>query len=148
MKKLKKSVVRLILAMVVLIGVYYFDLIDISDQNSPVEVSIDADYYLEFPMDRYPETGAHIRDAIQTGHSSICTIDREGAEGNRAKSLSGIPTKKGFDRDEWPMAMCKEGGDGAHIEYISPGDNRGAGSWVGNQLENYPNGSRVEFIFP
>lgn len=45
------------------------------------------------------------------------------------------------------MAMCVEGGDGASIEYIDPSDNRGAGSWVGNQLEEYPDGTRVEFIF-
>ena len=35
------------------------------------------------------------------------------------------------------MAMCAEGGSGADIEYISPSDNRGAGSWVSNQLERY-----------
>ncbi len=43
------------------------------------------------------------------------------------------------------MAMCKEGGKGAHIEYISPADNRGAGSWVGNKLDKYPDGTRVKF---
>jgi len=39
----------------------------------------------------------------------------------------------------------KEGGKGAHIEYISPADNRGAGSWVGNKLDKYPDGTRVKF---
>lgn len=63
-------------------------------------------------------------------------------EGNYRYSIS---IKKGYDRDEWPMAMCKEGGKGAHIEYISPADNRGAGSWVGNKLDKYPDGTRVKF---
>ncbi|MDR6717638.1 hypothetical protein J2X75_002146 [Paenibacillus sp. 2003] len=45
------------------------------------------------------------------------------------------------------MEMCAEGGEGEDIEYISPSDNRGAGSLVGNQLEEYPDGTLVEFIF-
>lgn len=102
---------------------------------------------LEFPADRYPKTAAHIRNAIDKGESAVCTIDRDGAEENREDSLRGIPTKKGFDRDEWPMAMCEEGGTGADIQYIPPSDNRGAGSWVGNALEDYPDGTQVEFTF-
>ncbi|WP_342417975.1 NucA/NucB deoxyribonuclease domain-containing protein [Paenibacillus sp. FSL R10-2782] len=105
-----------------------------------------AEYTLNFPTSRYPETGAHIKDAIATGHSSVCTIDRDGAEENRRESLKGYPTKKGYDRDEWPMAMCAEGGAGADIRYISPSDNRGAGSWVSHQVEDYPDGTRVKFI--
>lgn len=102
---------------------------------------------LIFPADRYPETAKHIQDAIAKGESATCTINREQAEDNRKESLKGIPTKKGYDRDEWPMAMCNEGGKGADIEYITPKDNRGAGSWVGNQLEDYADGTRVEFMF-
>lgn len=45
------------------------------------------------------------------------------------------------------MAMCDEGGAGADIEYITPSDNRGAGSWVGNQLEDFADGTKVEFMF-
>ncbi|WP_436449008.1 NucA/NucB deoxyribonuclease domain-containing protein [Paenibacillus sp. BT-177] len=105
-----------------------------------------AGYTLEFPSSRYPETGAHIRDAIAAGHSAVCTIDRDGAEENRKESLKGYPTKKGYDRDEWPMAMCAEGGAGADIRYITPSDNRGAGSWVSHQLDKYADGTKVRFI--
>ncbi|MBY7736700.1 NucA/NucB deoxyribonuclease domain-containing protein [Paenibacillus sp. P2(2022)] len=103
-------------------------------------------YTLEFPSSRYPETGAHIRDAIAAGHSAVCTIDRDGAEENRRESLKGYPTKKGYDRDEWPMGMCAEGGAGADIRYITPSDNRGAGSWVSHQLDKYADGTMVRFI--
>lgn len=103
---------------------------------------------LHFPADRYPETALHIKEAIAAGESSICTVDRDGAEENRKESLKGVPTKTGYDRDEWPMAMCAEGGAGADIKYIAPSDNRGAGSWVSNQLEQYPNGTRVQFVVP
>ncbi|MNW45477.1 Sporulation-specific extracellular nuclease precursor [compost metagenome] len=114
----------------------------------PVSRSVQAatGYTLEFPSSRYPETGAHIRDAIAAGHSAVCTIDRDGAEENRKESLKGYPTKKGYDRDEWPMAMCAEGGVGADIRYITPSDNRGAGSWVSHQLDEYANGTKVRFI--
>lgn len=104
-----------------------------------------SDVTLQFPSDRYPETGNHIKEAIAKGHSAICTIDRNGVDERRKQSLANTPTKKNFDRDEWPMAMCKEGGTGADIRYIKPSDNRGAGSWIGNQLDNYPNGTRVAF---
>lgn len=101
---------------------------------------------LVFPKERYPETGAHIKSAIEHGESNICTIERDGADHNRDLSLKGVPTKKGYDRDEWPMAMCAEGGAGADIMYVTPADNRGAGSWISNQLEKYPDGTRVEII--
>lgn len=104
------------------------------------------DIVLKFPADRYPETGAHIQDAIKKGHSEICTLDREGAEENREKSLQGIPTREGYDRDEWPMALCREGGKEAHIAYIDPSDNRGAGSWVSHEVEQYKDGTRVKFV--
>ncbi|MBR2565430.1 MAG: DNA-entry nuclease [Paenibacillus sp.] len=118
------------------------------DIPSPFKVTDNSgiDYTITFPADRYPETASHIRRAIQAGHSDVCTIDRKGAEENRERSLRGVPIKKGKDRDEWPMAMCAEGGEGADIQYITPKDNRGAGSWVGNQLSTYPDGTRVRFV--
>lgn len=104
------------------------------------------DVILEFPADKYPTVAAHIASAILAGESSVCTIDRSGAEKRREASLAGIPTKDGYDRDEWPMAMCKEGGVGASVVYVDPAENRSAGSWVGNQLEKYPDGTRVKFV--
>lgn len=103
------------------------------------------DVVLEFPADKYPETAAHIKNAIANGESSICTVDRSGADANRDESLKGIPTKDGYDRDEWPMAMCQEGGLGADVAYVESSDNRGSGSWVGNQLDDYPDGTKVLF---
>nr|WP_308314740.1 NucA/NucB deoxyribonuclease domain-containing protein [Bacillus sp. V3-13] len=114
--------------------------------NAQAASSYDAT--VTFPSSRYPYTADHIRDAIAAGHSSVCTIDRAGADQNREESLRGIPTKKGYDRDEWPMAMCEEGGAGADVRYVPSSDNRGAGAWVGNQLSKYPDGTRVKFYVP
>lgn len=54
------------------------------------------DQVLEFPKDRYPETGKHITDAIKEGHSEVCTIDRGGAADRRKLSLAPYPSKKGM----------------------------------------------------
>ena len=104
------------------------------------------DVKLIFPADRYPETADHIQDAIAKGESPICTIDRSGSVAHREASLAGIPTRQGYDRDEWPMAMCAEGGAGADIRYVTPSDNRGAGSWIGGQLNDYADGTRVWIV--
>nr|WP_229525599.1 hypothetical protein [Paenibacillus farraposensis] len=101
---------------------------------------------LVFPSDKYPETAQHIKEAIAAGKSPACTIDREGAEHNRELSLKDVPTRKGKAPDEWPMAMCAEGGVGADIKYISPKDSRGAESWVSDQLYVFKDGTRIEFV--
>ncbi|MDA2487102.1 MULTISPECIES: DNA-entry nuclease [Bacillus cereus group] len=141
MKQLKGIIISIIAILSILVAVYE---VFVPEETS-VKKTNTYDQVLEFPKERYPETGKHITDAIKEGHSEVCTIDRGGAADRRKLSLAPYPSKKGYDRDEWPMAMCKEGGKGAHIEYISPADNRGAGSWVGNKLDKYPDGTRVKF---
>ncbi|ATO30290.1 sporulation protein [Bacillus atrophaeus] len=118
---------------------------DFFSENQKASEDKEYDETISFPSDRYPETAKHIQDAINEGESDVCTIDRDGAEERREQSLKDVAVKTGYDRDEWPMAMCKEGGEGASVEYIAPSDNRGAGSWVGHQLTDYPDGTKVLF---
>jgi len=121
----------------------------IQDENNEQYTQTEPDdyeYILIFPSNKYPETALHIKGAIEQGYSDVCTINREGAEANRKLSLAGIDAVSGYDRDEWPMAMCEEGGKGASVAYIDPSDNRGAGSWVGRQLSAYENGTKILFI--
>ncbi|OHL30561.1 hypothetical protein A7S98_22645 [Salmonella enterica subsp. enterica serovar Braenderup] len=106
----------------------------------------DYDFELRISKKEYPETAQHIEDAINSGKADVVTIDRDNSAANRAKSLKGIPTKPGKDRDEWPMAMFKEGGTGADVEYISPSDNRGAGSSIGHALDGVRNGAKLKII--
>ncbi|MFD1952726.1 DNA-entry nuclease [Paenibacillus thailandensis] len=140
-----KTMISVLSAAVIAFAVYLFPTVK-ERLDPPGNTDPKADVTIRFPADRYPETGEHIREAIDSGESAVCTIDREGAEENRKESLEGIPTRKGYDRDEWPMAMCAEGGAGADVAYIDPSDNRGAGSWVGNRLEQYPDGTTVLFV--
>lgn len=102
------------------------------------------DYKLRLKRSEYPETFGHIDGAIKKGHPYIVTIQRDTAKLNRKLSLKDVKTKKGKDRDEWPMAMFKEGGSGASVKYIDPSDNRGAGSSIGNVLSDLPNGTRIK----
>ena len=51
-----------------------------------------------------------------------------------------------LDRDEFPMAMFKEGGKGASVRYIDPSDNRGAGSSIAHALSGYDDGTRVKIV--
>lgn len=139
----QRKLLSLITALLIVAGFLLFKLVP--EETTPVNNG-GIVHTIVFPSDRYPETAKHIKEAIASGESAICTIDRDGADENRKESLKGIPTKRGYDRDEWPMAMCAEGGTGAHIEYISPSDNRGAGSWISNQLEDFPDGTKVEIV--
>ncbi|WP_052154138.1 hypothetical protein [Thermoactinomyces daqus] len=83
--------------------------------TNPIQSYSDYDVVLYFPLDHYPETGDHIRDAIVAGHPDICTIDRDGADERRDESLAHYPPIDGYDRDEWPMEMCLESGTGADV---------------------------------
>jgi len=101
--------------------------------DDPVHVSL--------PKNRYPETSAHIQEAVDNGQPSLLHLARDMADVNRDASLAGYPTIPGLDRDEYPMAFTREGGAGADIKYIDPSDNRGAGSFIAQQLRDYPNGT-------
>ena len=93
---------------------------------------------------RQPQSAAHIEEAQAKGLPSILTVNRGGATQNRAESLRGIPPRAGFDRDEYPPAVFKEGGKGASVKYIAPGDNRSGGATIGNQLRDVEDGEQVE----
>ncbi|MBG9771223.1 sporulation protein [Bacillus vallismortis] len=141
------DIIKTILLVIVVIAAAAVGLIkgDFFSADQKTSQTNEYDETIALPSDRYPETAKHIEDAINEGYSDVCTIDRDGAEERREQSLKDVPPKTGYDRDEWPMAMCKEGGEGASVEYISPADNRGAGSWVGHQLTDYPDGTKVLF---
>ncbi len=99
---------------------------------------------VQLDRSRYPETCAHIEDAINNGQPSVLTKDSDPVRNylRRTAAVQGYPTLPSLDRDEYPMAMTLEGGAGADIRYISRGDNRGAGASIRSQLDPYPNGTQ------
>ncbi|WP_088104232.1 NucA/NucB deoxyribonuclease domain-containing protein [Halalkalibacter urbisdiaboli] len=92
---------------------------------------------------KYPESAQHIEDAIKNGQPNTLTINRGGAKSNRRDSLKGHKKVQSKDLDEYPPAMFNEGGSGASVRPISPSDNRGAGSSMGHQLRQYPDGTKI-----
>lgn len=72
--------------------------------------SQDVAQVIEFPSNKYPETAAHIKDAIANGKTDICTIDRDGAAERRKQSLANVPTKKDMIgmNTLWPFARKVE----------------------------------------
>ncbi len=116
-------------------------------RNVPVTVYIDPD--------EYPEAAQHIQEAqsgtswrgdqqIQETQPSILTVDRPGADANRSAALRGIPTKPGYDRDEYPPAMFDEGGASASVKYVNVHDNRGSGRRIQQQTADLDDGDTVK----
>ncbi|KAI0521500.1 nuclease [Xylaria bambusicola] len=82
----------------------------------------------------YDPAGAPARRSQSTGrHPSqrellqLATEELGGATGTTGQ----------LDRDEYPPAIALEGGSGAIVTYIEAGDNRRAGSLMGQQFANY-----------
>jgi filamentous hemagglutinin len=92
---------------------------------------------------RYPQSARHIDDAQAAGQPAELTIDRAGAAARRREATSGTQRQSGLDRDEYPPAMMREGGQGSSVRLINPGDNRGAGACIGAQCRTLPDGTRV-----
>ena len=105
-----------------------------------------ADYKITLSREKYPESAKHIEDAIKNGQPRELTINRSGAKSNIKASLKGISKVSGKDLDEYPFAMCKEGGKGTHVRAIKRSDNRGSGSFIGHKLRGLPDGATFEII--
>lgn len=102
-----------------------------------------------------PQTLRHVQDAIAKGYPAVLTIDRAGADDNREQSLAGIATKDGFQRDEYPPAMSKEGGVAeigpmkgkrADVRLIPSADNSSSGASMGVKLRQYCDGQKFRII--
>ena len=91
-------------------------------------------------LSKYPNIADHVRDAIAAGQPVILHIDRKHADEHRAESTDDLPTKRGYDRDEYPPAMSREGGESADVRHVKSSENRAAGASMGGQLRGYCNG--------
>jgi hypothetical protein len=101
---------------------------------------------LEFSAARYPNIREHYVHAVARGWPRIMVIDREGADGRRDRLLRGIPTKAGYDRDEAPAAVLREGWL-ADVEYVPSSENRRQGASLGAQIRPFCNGVRVRYVW-
>jgi len=97
---------------------------------------------------RYPKTADHIDDAARAGQPRRLTLERDGADERREEATAGTQSKPGYDKDEYPPALSRQGGKGADVRLVPSSDNRGAGASMGNQLRRYCDGQRFRLATP
>jgi hypothetical protein len=107
---------------------------------------------------RYPNIRSHALGAIRRGWPTVLVVNRPGASARRERLLRGIPTRPGFDRDEYPPAVGRGRGPGltrgvhpigwmADVRYVPSAENRSHGSSLGSKLRRYCNGTRFRYVF-
>lgn len=94
---------------------------------------------------RTPAAVDDVRRAVAAGQPWLLHIDRPHEDVHRRTSLRGLPTRPGYDRDEYPPAVSAEGGAGAVVRLIPSGDNRSAGGKMGHVLGPYCDGQAFVF---
>jgi hypothetical protein len=113
---------------------------------------------IAFSAGRYPTIRRHVLDAVGAGWPRTLVINRSGADARRDQLLEGVPTRAGFDRDEYPPAVGRGRGRGlvrglsprgwmASIMYVPSSENRSHGSSLGSQLRRFCDGTRFRYVF-
>lgn len=113
---------------------------------------------LTFSASKYPNIRRHALAAIRKGWPSVLVLDRPGAAGRRKRLLEYVPTRAGYDRDEYPPAVGRGRGPGltrgkgptgwqADVMYVPSRENRSHGSSMGGKLRRYCNGTRFRYAF-
>ncbi len=120
---------------------------------SPAVVQI-----VRFSASKYPSIRRHFLKATTGGKwPRILTINRDGAEQRRDRLLRGVPTRKGFDRDEYPPAVARGVGVStrgtdpigwrASVQYVPSSENRSHGATMGAALRKWCNGVKFRYAF-
>ena len=100
--------------------------------------------------------------AVRKGWPRVMVLNRPGAAERRARLLDGIPTRRGYDRDEYPAAVGRGRPNGrsralvrgtnprgwkADVMYVRSRENRSHGSSLGSKLRRLCNGTRFRYAF-
>jgi hypothetical protein len=113
---------------------------------------------ITFSATKYPNIRAHFRAALRRGWPRTLVVNRPGADARRDRLLRGIPTRSGFDRDEYPPAVGRGRGKGlvrgssprgwkADVTYVESSENESHGSSLGGKLRRFCNGTRFRYVF-
>jgi hypothetical protein len=114
---------------------------------------------LVFSAAENPNVRRHFRRAVlRRGWPRRLVLNRRGADERRERLLRDIPTREGFDRDEYPPAVGRGRGAGlergrnprgwkADVRYVPSSENRSHGASLGAQLEPFCNGTRFRYVF-
>ena len=113
---------------------------------------------ISFSGTRYPTIRKHALAAIKVGWPSVLVINRPGAAARRQRALEDVPTRAGYDRDEYPPAVGRGRGKGlergstprgwmADVAYVPSSENRSHGSTLGTKLRRFCNGVKFRYVF-
>ena len=115
-----------------------------------------------FARSRYPNIHRHYLAAVRRGWPKIMVINRDGADRRRDRLMRGVPTRDGFDRDEYPAAVGRGRANGdarglvrgssprgwmADVAYVRSSENRSHGATLGNRLRRFCDGTRFRYVF-
>jgi hypothetical protein len=110
-----------------------------------------------FSKTKYPNIRKHFLAAVAKGWPRILVLNRAGASARRERLLRDVPTRSGYDRDEYPAAVAR--GRGFHIRgsdprgwkadvaYVPSHENRSHGSTMGVKLKRFCNGQKFRYVF-
>src|SRR3954453_1572523 len=113
---------------------------------------------IAFSKANYPNIRKHALAAIRNGWPSVLVVNRPGADARRDRLLEDVPTRDGFDRDEYPPAVGRGNGTGlergrlprgwrADVRYVPSSENRSHGSVLGIKLRRFCDGTRFRYVF-
>jgi hypothetical protein len=111
-----------------------------------------------FSKTRYRNIRRHYLRAVRKGWPTVLVLNRPGADARRDRLLQRVPTRSGYDRDEFPPAIGRGRGRGltrgthptgwkASVAYVPSHENRSHGSALGTKLRRYCNGTRFRYVF-
>ena len=113
---------------------------------------------ITFSKTKYPQIRRHFLAARRRGWPRTLVLNRAGADQRRERLLEGVPTRDGFDRDEYPPAVGRGRGKGlergrnprgwkADVAYVPSSENRSHGSTLGLKLRRFCDGTRFRYVF-
>src|SRR5688572_1001734 len=111
-----------------------------------------------FSAREYPNVRRHFRGALRRGWPRRLVVNRRGADARRERALRDVPTREGYDRDEYPPAVGRGRGPGlergrnprgwkADVRYVPSSENRSHGASLGDRLERFCNGTSFRYVF-
>lgn len=97
---------------------------------------------ISFSKTKYRNIRAHWLEAIANGSARTLTIHRKGAAQRRSRVLRNTPTRRGYDRDEYPPAMARSNNRRVSIRHVPSSENRSHGASMGVKLRRWCSGQK------
>jgi hypothetical protein len=115
-----------------------------------------------FSKAKYPHIRLHVLAALKKGWPRVMVLNRKGADARRRRLLENVPTRPGFDRDEYPadVGRGKANSDQrglvrginptgwmADVAYVPSSENRSQGASLEAKLKPFCDGTKFEYAF-